>query len=196
MCKSQQVDQDSCKEDASGLADVGPAQSGPTLSPLWAQAMAGGGNSFAASLVGPAGGATSLEPEAAKTGRRDNAPSTKAAALGRHRSNLAMMEAIINAGLAQEPSPDMGADSRVNLLRNSAEWIDEGQAQMFVMTPTHDSHLRPSVNADQGDSLAIIADRMLGSQRRWPEIYALNRRTIGRDPNTILPAMQLVLPKA
>ncbi|SDJ59351.1 LysM peptidoglycan-binding domain-containing protein [Streptomyces indicus] len=45
-----------------------------------------------------------------------------------------------------------------------------------------------------GDSLSAIAGRELGDQGRWQELYALNRQTIGADPDLIRPGMELELP--
>jgi hypothetical protein len=88
-------------------------------------------------------------PAAARDGTRTTAPRTKADALARHRRNITLMERIINSGLSIQPDPSQGFNSRPNLFHNSAEWIDQGQATMFVLTPIHDSHLRPAIGADQ-----------------------------------------------
>lgn len=45
-----------------------------------------------------------------------------------------------------------------------------------------------------GDSLWIIAKKILGNGARWREIYALNKSTIGPDPNKIKPGQVLRLP--
>ncbi|MEL6343928.1 MAG: LysM peptidoglycan-binding domain-containing protein [Myxococcota bacterium] len=46
----------------------------------------------------------------------------------------------------------------------------------------------------RGDWLSKIARDRLGNMRRWKEIYSLNVKTIGDDPNLILPGQVLVLP--
>lgn len=46
----------------------------------------------------------------------------------------------------------------------------------------------------QGDSLSGIAQSQLGDGNRWPEIYDLNKPTIGPDPNVIQVGMVLTLP--
>jgi hypothetical protein len=48
----------------------------------------------------------------------------------------------------------------------------------------------------EGDSLSLIADRMLGSQDRWTELYALNRDLLGESPDHIRPGQVLALPPA
>jgi len=45
-----------------------------------------------------------------------------------------------------------------------------------------------------GDSLSKIAKLELGNSSRWNEIYQLNKKTIGNDPNRIKPGQKLVLP--
>jgi soluble lytic murein transglycosylase-like protein len=45
-----------------------------------------------------------------------------------------------------------------------------------------------------GDSLWKIAQKTLGDGNRWPEIFALNRETIGPNPNVIQSGMILKLP--
>lgn len=46
----------------------------------------------------------------------------------------------------------------------------------------------------EGDTLSLIADRMLGSQDRWKELHALNRDVVGDDPDRIRPGQVLALP--
>lgn len=45
-----------------------------------------------------------------------------------------------------------------------------------------------------GDSLSKIAHNNLGSASRWNEVYALNKDTIGSNPNKIIAGQSLVLP--
>ena len=81
--------------------------------------------------------------------RRAGAPTSKRAALARHKRNQKKVQQIIRSGLAQQVDPSAGANSRVNLLRNTCQWIEAGEANLFVLTPTHDSHLRPACPADK-----------------------------------------------
>lgn len=48
----------------------------------------------------------------------------------------------------------------------------------------------------QGDTLGVIADRMLGDPSRWRELYNLNRDVIGTNPDAIQPGQRLLLPDA
>lgn len=59
------------------------------------------------------------------------------------------MDRILRSGQSVQPDPAAGAKSRANLLRNSAQWIDSGQADLIVLTPIHDAHMRPSIANDQ-----------------------------------------------
>jgi hypothetical protein len=45
-----------------------------------------------------------------------------------------------------------------------------------------------------GDSLSRISDRMLGDTARWREIYNLNKKVVGSNPNKIDINMKLLLP--
>ncbi|MFC4600679.1 LysM peptidoglycan-binding domain-containing protein [Cohnella hongkongensis] len=45
-----------------------------------------------------------------------------------------------------------------------------------------------------GDTLTAIAKRELGSSSKWPDIYNVNTKVIGRDPNLIRPGQKLVMP--
>lgn len=80
---------------------------------------------------------------------RAGAPTTKRAALSRHKQNQDKVKRIIHSGLAQQVDPNAGVNSRVNLLRNTCQWIEAGEANLFVLTPTHDSQVRPTCPADK-----------------------------------------------
>lgn len=45
-----------------------------------------------------------------------------------------------------------------------------------------------------GDSLSKIAKLELGRSSKWNEIYKLNAKIIGSDPNRITPGQKLVMP--
>lgn len=62
--------------------------------------------------------------------------------------------------------------------------------------PSASSGQRPSTyTVKKNDNLFNIAKKYLGSSSRWPEIYKLNRKVIGSNPNRIYPGQRLVLPK-
>lgn len=88
--------------------------------------------------------ASGQAPAPAHTGGGGGAyiPPSKSAALARHAANRRRMASIIEAGLQQAVDPALGIDSRKNLWRNSAEWVDNAQCELVVLTPTHDSALR------------------------------------------------------
>lgn len=45
----------------------------------------------------------------------------------------------------------------------------------------------------EGDSLYLIAEKILGDGNRWPEIYAANAEVIGSNPDIIFPNQVLVV---
>lgn len=58
------------------------------------------------------------------------------------------------------------------------------------------SRLRPGRGyvVEEGDTLYGIARYELGDGSRWPEIFQLNRRTVGKDMDYLKPGTRLVLP--
>ncbi|MDP2309579.1 MAG: LysM peptidoglycan-binding domain-containing protein [Pseudomonadota bacterium] len=106
------------------------------------------GNSFEQERVqGKVAG--DVQPAPAVGGPRTDAPRTKAAALDRHRQNRARMTRIVQSALSLKLDPSAGLNSRPNMLRNTAQWIDGGEATLHVLSPTHDAEHRPTVAADQ-----------------------------------------------
>lgn len=93
--------------------------------------------------------APDVAPEADVGGRRPDAPRTKAAALARHARNQERLTRIIDSALSVKPDVSGGLNSRPNLLRNTAQWIESGEATLVPLTPTHDSHKRPSVAGEK-----------------------------------------------
>lgn len=92
---------------------------------------------------------TDVAPDAEVGRRRAGAPRTKAAALARHARNQERLTRIMDSALSVQPDVSGGINSRPNLLRNTAQWIESGEATLVALTPTHDSHKRPSVAADK-----------------------------------------------
>lgn len=65
----------------------------------------------------------------------------------------------------------------------------------FFNRPVLDPPRYITVTVRKGDSLSSLAQRHLGAASIWPEIYALNKGTIGPDPHKIKPGMVLTLPR-
>jgi len=113
------------------------------------------GNAFAASQLGTGVGASKADsPEpgegsGAKVAGAAGMPTTKDAAVARYKQNQAKMDRIIQSGLSLDVDPNAPADNRLLLYRNSAQWIDQGQAAMYILSPTHDSATRVGVPAGQ-----------------------------------------------
>ncbi len=85
------------------------------------------------------------------------------------------------AVLAGLPFPDRAVGLPGHALRSTGPVRTTGDDARTVV-------VRP------GDSLWELAAVHLGDARRWPEIYALNRATIGADPSLIHPDTRLRLP--
>lgn len=74
---------------------------------------------------------------------------------------------------------------------------------MTILSRLRDFFNRPVIGPNpwpvtvvrKGDTLSKLANFHLGAASRWPEIYALNRDTIGPDPHKIKPGMVLTLPR-
>ncbi len=47
----------------------------------------------------------------------------------------------------------------------------------------------------KGDCLWHIAERQMGDGRRWQELYERNRKSIGGNPDLILPGEKLEIPE-
>lgn len=87
------------------------------------------------------------DDEVAIASRRPGAgPSTHAEALARHADNVERVEDVLDRGRAV---PGNGEASGDTLLRNTAEWFDHGEAELFVLSPTHDSDRRKGVGDHQ-----------------------------------------------
>ncbi|MDP6932690.1 MAG: hypothetical protein QGG40_07220, partial [Myxococcota bacterium] len=50
-----------------------------------------------------------------------------------------LVEDVVKEGLATTVDPDAGYNSTDNLFHNAAEWLDYGEADVVVLSPTHDS---------------------------------------------------------
>ncbi len=79
---------------------------------------------------------------------RAGAPTSFSEAIARHEENRGIVDRLIRSALEIEVDPIAGADSRANLLRNTAQWIDEGEADLYVLTPVHDAEKRPGCPGD------------------------------------------------
>jgi LysM domain/NlpC/P60 family len=63
----------------------------------------------------------------------------------------------------------------------------------FHGTATPGGHTREYI-VKAGDSLSLIASKLLGDGNKWHAIYNANKGTIGPDPAKIQPGMKLVIP--
>lgn len=61
--------------------------------------------------------------------------------------------------------------------------------------PSKPKNNSTSYTVIKGDNLHKIAKKQLGSSSRWRDIYNLNKKVIGKNPNLIYPGQKLVMPK-
>ena len=76
------------------------------------------------------------------------AAATKADAIRQNQQGIQAFERLITRGLNTPVDPAQGHKSVDNLFRNAAEWVDQGQADVVVLTPTHDSASRTTRATD------------------------------------------------
>ncbi|MDR3068412.1 MAG: LysM peptidoglycan-binding domain-containing protein, partial [Cellulomonas sp.] len=86
--------------------------------------------------------------------------------------------ATMTAAELREAAPDLW--SIVDSHYQAAEDVDDGQAESVY-------------TVQDGDSLWLIAENLLGDGNRWPEIAALNPE-VAEHPDLIFPGTELVMP--
>ena len=106
--------------------------------------------------VGAEGGKTNAEPNPSDPASHSEAESLNAKFHG-----------IVHDIIKSSKDQPRQSDDRSNVLRNTAQWIDSGEASLHILTPTHDSHLREDVS---GKQVALFRDG--GSWRASGHSYA------------------------
>lgn len=90
---------------------------------------------------------------------------------------------------------DIYFDLTLRTWRDSkVEKLGAGRASKSSSSRTDLKKNSKTYTVKSGDSLSKIAKMELGSSSKWNEIYQLNKKTIGNDPNRIKPGQKLVLP--
>lgn len=90
---------------------------------------------------------------------------------------------------------DIYFDLTLRTWRDSkVEKLGAGRANKSSSSRTDLKKNSKTYTVKSGDSLSKIAKLELGNSSRWNEIYQLNKKTIGNDPNRIKPGQKLVLP--
>lgn len=69
-------------------------------------------------------------------------PTTFEEAMSMHARGVAMVNRVFESARSIVPDPEAGPDSRPTLLHNSVEWLDEGEANLVILSPTHDGAQR------------------------------------------------------
>ena len=113
------------------------------------------------------------------------------------RTNLAALGGVAGDVVASAPTAGRVATLRPTPLptapvQTPAATVRPPVATIPVPTPPP---VPTAYRVNPGDSLWSIAERVLGSGSRWPELYALNRALIGPDPDVIATSQTLVLPR-
>lgn len=68
------------------------------------------------------------------------------------------------------------------------------QATATTTRPTESKTQPKTYTVKKGDSLYLIAQRIYGQGSQWQKLYSANKKTIGNNPNLILPGQKLVIP--
>lgn len=90
---------------------------------------------------------------------------------------------------------DIYFDLTLRTWRDSkVEKLGAGRANKSSSSRTDLKKNSKTYTVKSGDSLSKIAKLELGNSSRWNEIYQINKKTIGNDPNRIKPGQKLVLP--
>jgi len=76
---------------------------------------------------------------------------------------------------------------------NTAPAANAPAAKPKSPAPKNPAPVRLTYTVKKGDSLTVIAQRVLGSQKRWKELYDINRNVI-RDPDNLEVGVSLSLP--
>lgn len=88
-----------------------------------------------------------------------------------------------------------GAGEDTNYYKNLLNTLNFNQVTQVISQPVQQKPPEPTTyTVAAGDSLSKIAQNKLGSQNRWKEIYELNKRAIGDNPNIINVGTVLTLP--
>jgi len=100
-----------------------------------------------AALLGAEAFAPGLSPAPAGTAAATDEggaslPADRQEAEAWHEESRKKVDRLYRSALAAEPSSGDGAPTRMGLLRNSVEWIEEGTIEMYSLSPTHDSEER------------------------------------------------------
>lgn len=101
-------------------------------------------------------------------------------------------------GIPSQPSqpsqPTTSGDLTVDQFNYLLAQISKVAAAVNVALDTPPGTSGRTYTVQPGDSLSAIAQHYLGDASRWPQIYDLNKDTIGPDPNVIQPGQVLTLP--
>jgi hypothetical protein len=93
-----------------------------------------------------ASGSPNASGRAAARGRSEHPKPRPLLATGRNRDRV---DRVIRSGLAQERTQRREQTAASTYCATPASGLMKGEADLFVLTPTHDAHLRPSISSRQ-----------------------------------------------
>jgi hypothetical protein len=109
--------------------------------------------------------------------------------------NVPVFLISLNSSFRGGETGDIYFDLTLRTWRDSkVEKVGSGAAASKSGSRTDLKKTSKTYTVKAGDSLSKIAKLELGSSSKWNEIYKLNAKIIGSDPNRIKPGQKLVMP--
>ncbi|MBB6023250.1 hypothetical protein HNR77_004350 [Paenibacillus sp. JGP012] len=109
--------------------------------------------------------------------------------------NVPVFLVSLNSSFRGGETGDIYFDLTLRTWRDSkVEKVGSGAAASKSGSRTDLKKTSKTYTVKAGDSLSKIAKLELGNSSKWNEIYKLNAKIIGSDPNRIKPGQKLVMP--
>lgn len=109
--------------------------------------------------------------------------------------NVPVFLVSLNSSFRGGETGDIYFDLTLRTWRDSkVEKVGSGAAASKSGSRTDLKKSSKTYTVKAGDSLSKIAKLELGNSSKWNEIYKLNTKIIGSDPNRIKPGQKLVMP--
>ena len=109
--------------------------------------------------------------------------------------NVPVFLVSLNSSFRGGETGDIYFDLTLRTWRDSkVEKVGSGGAASKSSSRVDLKKISKTYTVKAGDSLSKIAKLELGNSSKWNEIYKLNAKIIGSDPNRIKPGQKLVMP--